>query len=143
MSSHACVEVNPSCNDFTKEQSIKPDKATPEHCYKLPADFSHSGLPQKHGQAPKRRTSRACLQISGRSEGSMSSCHCPTMNRKLPFPNIAAGWPLIWPSKRPGCIFFESPFPIRPSPFTIRPVTISGSFLRINFLPAEDIFDFL
>ncbi len=24
MSSHACVDVNPSCKDFTKEQSIKP-----------------------------------------------------------------------------------------------------------------------
>jgi hypothetical protein len=31
MSSHACVSVNQSCNDFTKEQRIKPDIATHRH----------------------------------------------------------------------------------------------------------------
>ncbi len=33
MSSHACVFVSPSCNDFTKEQSIKPFDSNASPCH--------------------------------------------------------------------------------------------------------------
>jgi hypothetical protein len=63
MSYHACVDVNPSCNNFTKEHIIKPhySNASPCHFHAcVDVNPSCNDFTKEHSTEPKR-CSESCV----------------------------------------------------------------------------------